>query len=165
MRINFRPLLIFVLYLLNIKCVLAQSQKGDSVFKKMTEVFNTDTSDIQSISDLKSLLKVVKTDTTYLYIAEALTLDYAYTYPDTALNYAWAALQVAQKHNLPNHLYTCYAHLGEVFRILGDYPKAINQTMKAIPFAEMLNKKWRFAFIYWQSKEGKGTSFIIVLTC
>ena len=127
--------------------VNAQSKSSDDVYNKFIEIGNQDTSIKQYIHDLKPLLTIVKTDTTHLHILEGLTQVYTYNYPDSALPYAQQALQIAQKVNTVSELYACYYNSGEVFRILGDYSRAVDFFLKAYLYCQQLNNQLEIAYL------------------
>jgi two-component system NtrC family sensor kinase len=148
MKILFHRLCMSVAILLTVLPLNAQKKSADEAYNKLVDIESNDTTSQQTIKDEKQLLPLAKADTTLLYIKEDLTSLTTYTHPDTAIIYAEQALQLAQKLNSITDLYLCYSALGEVLRILGEYPGAIEALLKSLRYCEKTGSKKELAFLY-----------------
>lgn len=111
---------------------------SDSINKRIDEIRSSDTSINQIIMDLKQLGSQYSTDSLLLIVKNTLTLYSTYTNPDSALVSGMEALELAKKMNSKKDIAECFRRIGEVLRILGNYPKAVEYTLKALPLAEKL---------------------------
>jgi two-component system, NtrC family, sensor kinase len=104
-------------------------------------------------TETDSLKKVMDTATEgpgRVLTLEGLSYAYVSAYPDTALQYALAGLELAQKINYPIGEAYCTNALGNVYFSIGDYPKALEMYLQSLKMKEGLkNQQQAIAVTYF----------------
>lgn len=128
--------LILLLFILLFSMPGFSQMNADSVNKRIDAIYSNYTSEVQTMEDLKLLAGQCTSDSLLLIVKKALTVRCTYSFPDSALVYGMASLDLAKKINSKREMAESYQALGEVLRILGNYPKAVAYTLKALPLEE-----------------------------
>ncbi len=136
MKLFCKPIVVFLI--LHCSLVTYSQISTDSISNLIEEIQSKDTSDNQFIKDLHQLGEKYPADSLLLIIKKSLTRFNTYSNPDSALVYGMQALDLAKKLNSKKDMAETYQRIGEVLRILGNYPKAVEFTLKALPLAEEL---------------------------
>ncbi len=92
------------------------------------------------IDSLKTRLKTETVDSTLQNIYTQLGWLLKNTYTDSALNYEKKALVLAKKLKSEKRIAISANHLGVIYWIKGEYPKAIENTLAALEIYQKLNK-------------------------
>ncbi len=92
------------------------------------------------IDSLKMRLKTETVDSNLQSIYTALGWLLKNTYTDSALNYEKKALILARKLKSEKRIAVSVNHLGVIYWIKGEYPKAIENTFEALEIYQKLNK-------------------------
>ena len=96
-------------------------------------------------------LAVAKEDTNKVRLLITLGGVYQWSYPDSAILYAQRALQLAQKLNFVDGETQAYATAAEAFSGKGNYPKALEASLKAVELSvktgDSINIVWAYANI------------------
>ncbi len=134
MKLFCKPIL--VLFILHCSLATFSQINKDSINKRIEEIDAKDANINQLIKDLRQLGEQYPADSLFLIVKISLTRFNTYANPDSALVYGMEALDLAKKLNSKSDIAETYQKIGEVFRILGNYPKAIEYTLKALPLEE-----------------------------
>ena len=111
---------------------------SDSINTRIEDIRSHFTSTDQMTKDLQDLARQYPADSLLLLVKKSLTFYNTYSNPDSALVYGMQALNLAKKLNSKKDIAESYQVIGEVLRIMGNYPKAVEFTLKALPPAEEL---------------------------
>ena len=136
MKLFCKPIVVFLI--LHFSLVTYSQITKDSISNLIEEAQSRDIKISQLIEDLHQLGEKYPADSLLLIVKKSLTRFNTYSNPDTALVYGMEALDLAKKLNSKEDLAEIYQRIGEVLRILGNYPKAVEFTLKALPIAEEL---------------------------
>ena len=89
---------------------------------------------VHPIDSLKSELGRTKVDSLRVHLLEKLSYEYLYYKPDSALVYLDEALELALKNNYEYGLAKVYNRKGTYFVVRSQYPEAIQEFQKALPY-------------------------------
>ena len=95
---------------------------------------------------LKQELATAKEDTNKVWLLVALSSRYQWSYPDSGILYAQQALQLAQKLNFTRGEIGAYGTFHEAFSGKGNYPKALEASLKELELSE---KSGDSTYIVW----------------
>ncbi len=136
MKLFLKPLFIVVMLF---HCMAAFSQiSTDSLKASIGHLYDVDSNNNKLNSDLVSLSHKYSVDSLSIIIKQNIVQINTYSQPDTALRYATATLDLAKKINSDEDIAGSYQQLGEIFRVMGNYPKAVELTLKGLPFFEKI---------------------------
>lgn len=91
-----------------------------------------------TIDSIKQLLKSEQPDTTRVLLLNQLSLAYRLTKPDTALTLTQEALSLARKASYVSGEARSLSGIASIFRITGNYPKALQLHLEALKKAEAI---------------------------
>ena len=95
---------------------------------------------------LKQELATAKEDTNKVWLLVDLSSRYRWSYPDSGILYAQQALQLAQKLNFTRGEIGAYGTFHEIFSGKGNYPKALEASLKELELSE---KSGDSTYIVW----------------
>jgi signal transduction histidine kinase len=98
--------------------------------------------DAHYIDSLKRALSQSKEDTNKVNLYQKIAQPYVYVDPDTALPYAFRALELARKLGFKKGEIRALIIMGEAFAIKGNYPKALEIKLQSLQEAEKLNDSY-----------------------
>jgi tetratricopeptide (TPR) repeat protein len=148
MKLFFRLLL--VLFIFNWSLPVFSQMNADSINKLIDSIRSNDTSANQIFRDLQRLGRQNAADSLSIIAKKSLTLYSTYSNPDSALAFGIDALDLAKKMNSKKNIADCYQQIGEVLRVLGNYPKAVEFTLNVLPLAEELKDTLLLIYSYNQ---------------
>src|SRR5882672_9737281 len=90
----------------------------------------------RSADSLKQELASAKEDTNKVWLLINLGMAHQWSYPDRSILYTQEALQLAQKLNFLNGEMNAYRALAEALSGKGNYPKALEASLKLLELAE-----------------------------
>jgi tetratricopeptide (TPR) repeat protein len=123
---------------------------SDSIRERIDVYYSNDTTDVQLTRDLRKLGEKYSADTLLLLIKQALIHINMYTNSDSGLVYGIDALELANRVNSKKDIADSYQEIGEALRIMGNYPKAVEFTLKALPISEELKDTAMLLLVYNQ---------------
>ncbi len=123
-----RNILITILLLLHLHCAYTQNTHYDS---------------------LKNLIGSAKDDSTRVSITERLIWDYIYSYPDSAVVYIQQNILLAQKMKSDKASFNAYIQYSNLEEINGNYPGALQYTLRALRIAERTNNFITICEVYF----------------
>lgn len=97
---------------------------------------------------LQRQLKIVKEDTLRVYLLESISYSYLSTSPDTAMEYALAGLNLAEKIGFAKGVAICTNAIGNVYFGIGDNAKALQYFLSYLRQKEQL-KEGNLAVAYF----------------
>lgn len=93
------------------------------------------------ISELKEKIEKAKKDTIKVNLLGDLTYAYFYVKPDSSLYFAKEALELSEKLKWEKGVMNSYDDMGAAYKLMGNFPKALEATLKALSIAEEAKKK------------------------
>ncbi len=100
------------------------------------------------IADLKQELASAKDDTTKLPLLSQLFFQYLFSYPDSSLPYVQQEIILAEQIKSDIKLAYAYGDYAAFFKMIGDYPKALQLYHEALKLAEKSKDLLAIADIY-----------------
>jgi signal transduction histidine kinase len=101
------------------------------------------------VDSLKKALAVEKDDKRRVSILESLSYAYLSAHPDTALKYAMAGLQLAQRIKYARGEMICTNAIGNVYFNIGEYPKALELYLQYLEMKEKAKDGSSIAIAYF----------------
>lgn len=100
------------------------------------------------IDSLKKELSKAQTDTSRIFLMNAIAFNYFETNSDSALHFTEQALELSKKENYRKGEARSLMNLGHVFRIYGNFPKSLEMQFKALQICESIGDKHQMASSY-----------------
>ncbi len=97
---------------------------------------------------LRQELATATEDTHKVNLLVALSSIYKWSYPDSGILYAQEALQLAQKLNYTQGEINAYLSASEAFSGKGNYPKALEASLKTLELSEKLGDSSQIVWAY-----------------
>jgi two-component system NtrC family sensor kinase len=102
---------------------------------------------INTIDSLKRLLQIEKQDTSRVLLLLQLSRAYLFSRPDTALVLGQQGLLLARETGFTKVEVRCLNRIASIFRLTGNYPKALQLDLEALKKAEAIQDKTTIAIV------------------
>src|SRR4030095_3262272 len=108
------------------------------VFSFSLIVISSMSQHLYNVDSLKELLSRSKEDTNKVKLYAALSLEYQWSYPDSALSYSLPGLQLARKLHFEEGEIDVLLTMGQALAMKGNYSKGLEKELIALEIAEKL---------------------------